>query len=71
MRLMSLVAALVLMPISASAYVGPGAGLGAIAVTIALILGVVLLFIGFLWYPLRRVLRKRKSSSDAGSEDPG
>lgn len=51
----------------AHAYIGPGAGLGAIAVTIALGLGVLLLLFGFVWYPLKRLLRKNKS--DTGAED--
>ncbi len=50
----------------AHAYVGPGAGLGAILVTVALILGFVLLVVGFLWYPLKRMLGKK---SDDISQD--
>lgn len=56
----------------AHAYVGPGAGLGAIAAVVALILGVVLLVVGFLWYPLKRLLRGSKKSvpaDDAKSEN--
>lgn len=46
----------------AQAYIGPGAGLGAIMVTVALVLGVLLLLFGFVWYPLRRMMRKRKEA---------
>jgi hypothetical protein len=42
------------------AYIGPGAGLGAIALTVGLVLGVALLLVGFLWYPLKRILWKNK-----------
>lgn len=45
---------------SSLAYIGPGAGLGAIAVTIALVLGAVLLLAGLVWYPAKRVIRSRK-----------
>lgn len=47
------------------AYIGPGAGLGALVVTIALVLGGVLLLIGLVWYPLKR-LRKGRTANAAG-----
>ena len=43
----------------AHAYIGPGAGVGAIAVTVAFLVGVVLLLAGLVWYPLKRVLKNR------------
>lgn len=49
----------------AQAYVGPGAGLGAIAATLALFAGLLLLIVGFLWYPLKRLLRRKKPASEA------
>lgn len=39
------------------AYIGPGAGLGAILLAIALGLGVLLLLVGLVWYPLKRLFR--------------
>jgi ABC-type transport system involved in cytochrome bd biosynthesis fused ATPase/permease subunit len=47
------------MPSTALAYIGPGAGLGAIAITIALVLGMLLLVIGLVWYPLKRLLKRK------------
>jgi flagellar biogenesis protein FliO len=44
------------------AYVGPGAGLSAIGAFIALIAGVVVAIFGFLWYPIKRLIRKRKEN---------
>lgn len=44
------------------AYIGPGAGLGAILLAVALGLGVLLLLAGLVWYPLKRLFR-------SGSED--
>lgn len=60
-------------PGPALAYIGPGAGLGAIAVTVALIVGVLLLVVGLVWYPLKRLLKGRadsnaKSGGTDGSE---
>lgn len=60
--------ALMLFPLAAQAYVGPGAGLGAIAVTVAILLGLVLLIVGFLWFPLKRMLRKRKAEAETSDD---
>lgn len=49
------------------AYIGPGAGLGALIVTIALLLGAVLLLIGLVWYPLKRLRRGRTANATSGS----
>jgi len=71
MRSVFLAAALTLFPLGAQAYVGPGAGLGAIAITISVLLGLVLLVVGFLWYPLKRMIRSRKGTSQTGTKDAG
>jgi ABC-type transport system involved in cytochrome bd biosynthesis fused ATPase/permease subunit len=52
----------IVLPVPALAYIGPGTGLGAIAITVAFVLGVLLLVIGLVWYPLKR-LHKRISKS--------
>ena len=49
------------------AYIGPGAGLGGIAIAIALVLGVLFLVIGLVWYPLKRFLRTRTGNAASGS----
>ena len=48
------------------AYIGPGAGLGALIVTIALLLGAVLLLIGLVWYPLKRLRKGRTLNVASG-----
>ncbi len=58
---------LLLLPSPAQAYIGPGAGLGAIAVTVAVILGVIFLIVGLVWFPLKRWVGGRKKR--AGSEN--
>lgn len=45
----------------AQAYIGPGAGIGTIFVAVALVLGILLLLFGFVWYPLKRMMKKRKA----------
>ena len=53
------------------AYIGPGAGLTGLAIAIALLLGVVLLVIGLVWYPLKRLLRTRSqhAASDRRTDE--
>ncbi len=46
----------------AMAYIGPGAGLTAIGTVLALVGAVVLAIFGFVWYPIKRFMRKRKES---------
>jgi flagellar biogenesis protein FliO len=60
------VAGAIFMPATATAYVGPGAGLSAIGSLLALIAAIVLAIVGFLWYPLKRIMNKRKNK-DNGS----
>jgi len=52
-------AALLLITTPAIAYVGPGAGLTAIGTLIALVGAVLLAIVGFLWYPIKRLMRKK------------
>jgi hypothetical protein len=53
----------------ASAYVGPGAGLTAIGTVVALIGAVFLAIVGFLWYPIKRLVGgKKKQAAEADSE---
>lgn len=65
----------------AHAYVGPGAGLSAIGSVLALIGAVLLMIVGFVWYPMKRLLKRKKpepppteaqasSSSDLQSNQP-
>jgi hypothetical protein len=53
---------LALVPEAASAYVGPGAGLTAIGTVLALIAAVFLAIVGFVWYPVKRLLRRSPAS---------
>lgn len=55
---LAVVAVLTMEVAPAFAYVGPGAGLSAIGAFLALIMGVLLAFVGFIWYPVKRFLRK-------------
>jgi hypothetical protein len=45
------------LPCLSHAYVGPGLGLSAIGSIIAFIGAIVLLIVGFVWYPIKRLLK--------------
>ncbi len=47
------------LPQVALAYIGPGTGLSAIGSFLALLVGVVAVLIGFLWYPIKRIFGKQ------------
>ena len=51
----------------AHAYLGPGAGLSTIGSVVAFIVAVLLLIVGFVWYPIKRLL-KRKTSDPPPAE---
>ncbi|MCA9257072.1 MAG: hypothetical protein KDA33_15590 [Phycisphaerales bacterium] len=45
------------------AYVGPGGGLAAIGALLAVVAGLFAAVFGFLWYPIKRMLRRKDKSS--------
>jgi len=52
------VAVLGLLPETAHAYVGPGAGLTAIGTLLAFLGAIGLALVGFVWYPVKRLIRR-------------
>ena len=57
------------LPLPAEAYLGPGLGLGALGAIAAIILSVILALFAVFWYPLKRLLRRRREDSgDAGRD---
>lgn len=54
----------------AFAYVGPGAGLSAIGSVLAFLGVIVLMIVGFFWYPMKRMFAgRRENLSKQPSED--
>ena len=51
----------------ALAYVGPGAGLTVIGSILAFLGLIFLAIFGFLWYPIKRLITKRKQSAPVGT----
>ncbi len=48
--------------VSVMAYIGPGLGLGAIAVVLAVLLSILLAVFALVWYPLKSLFRKKSNS---------
>ncbi len=55
-----IIASCSLLSVCAQAYVGPGAGLSAIGSILAFLGALFLLIVGFLWYPIKRLLKGKK-----------
>lgn len=53
---------------TASAYVGPGLGLGVIGAIIGVVVTVLLAILGIFWYPLKRMLKKKNSKKTQSDE---
>ena len=45
----------------ASAYVGPGLGAGAVTVVLGIASGILMLVVGVVWYPLKKLIRRFRS----------
>jgi len=66
-----IVAAATAVPLdSARAYVGPGLGLATLAVVLGVIGSVLLAVFAILWYPLKRLFKKRKAPAAAREQQP-
>ena len=46
------------------AYLGPGVGGGVIAATIGIIVAIFAALFGLIWFPVKRLLKKRKERKD-------
>lgn len=68
--LIVLVVQALVQPATALAYVGPGAGLSVIGSLLAFFAAIIVGIFGFLWFPVRRILRKRKQAKEQASGDP-
>lgn len=52
---------MVAFPGVALAYIGPGAGITAIGTAIAFVGAILLTIVGFVWYPIKRLLAKLRN----------
>jgi hypothetical protein len=56
------------LPITAHAYIGPGAGAGTLAIVLGILSSIFLAFVGILWYPIKRLIKGWKASSRRSAE---
>ncbi|MEM8830001.1 MAG: hypothetical protein AAGE96_11665 [Cyanobacteria bacterium P01_G01_bin.19] len=52
----------------ALAYVGPGTGIAALGALLAILAAVIIAIFGFLWFPLKRMMKKRQEETNAAQE---
>jgi len=66
LKIMSCIVIGLLFSPSIFAYVGPGAGLSAIGSVLAFVGAILLMIVGFLWYPLKRLIKgiKKQETTD-------
>ena len=53
----------------AAAYIGPGSGISAFGAALALLAAVFFAIVGFVWYPVKRLMRKRKAAAAPEIDD--
>lgn len=56
-----------LMPVEAAAYTGPGAGISAIGSVLALFAALFLAIVGFVWYPVKRLVKSFRKAPVAAA----
>ena len=49
---------------SSFSYLGPGVGGGVIAATIGVVLAIIAALFGLIWFPVKRLLKKRKEKKE-------
>ena len=45
----------------ALAYIGPGLGMGAVGAVLGTLAGLLMLVVGVIWYPVKRLIRRFRS----------
>jgi hypothetical protein len=58
-----------MLPGSALAYVGPGLGAGTLGVIIGFVGSILLALFAIVWFPVKRMLKKRQGDSAAAEQD--
>jgi uncharacterized membrane protein len=60
---------LLVAPAPAEAYIGPGAGLSVFGTVVAFLGAVLFAIVGFVWYPIKRLLGWIRRSRTRGDDD--
>ena len=64
LKIISISFILCLIATSSFAYIGPGVGGGVVAATIGIIVAIFAALIGLIWFPIKRLLKKRKTEKE-------
>jgi hypothetical protein len=57
------IALVVLAPLTANAYIGPGVGAGVVATVLGILAGIMMLIVGVVWYPIKRLYKWIRGAS--------
>ena len=68
-RLTILAACIAVVPATAHAYIGPGMGLGAIAMLFGVVAAFFMVMLALLWFPLKRMLRRRRTAQAVAPDE--
>jgi hypothetical protein len=52
---------LLVAPLDALAYIGPGLGTGAMVAVLGIVAGLLMLVVGVVWYPIKKLIRYIRS----------
>jgi pilus assembly protein TadC len=63
----ALAMALLLMPLPALAYIGPGLGAGLVSAVVGVLGSIFLGLFAVIWYPIKRMRKKRQKNKQSGS----
>ena len=59
--MLQLAALLLIFPKAALAYIGPGLGVGVLAAVLGVFIAILMLLVGLIWYPIKRLIRRLRS----------
>ena len=48
---------IVLAPLTAHAYIGPGVGAGVVGTVLGILAGILMLIVGIVWYPIKKLYK--------------
>jgi O-antigen/teichoic acid export membrane protein len=65
-RVLTALSVLCLHSQAAFAYVGPGLGAGTVAVVLGILASIAMAFFAVLWYPIKRLFKKKKRTIKDG-----
>ena len=64
LKFISTTVILCLISLESFAYLGPGIGGGVVAATIGIIVAIFAALFGLIWFPVKRILKKRKERKE-------